>query len=217
VSISVITVNGQSVNLVAFPTSPGLRSIEFTLTDSVGIVPSVFTGQKQSQEWPGADMWSWALTLPGLTQLQEDDWACFLMEMRGMANAFQFGAPLKGTPRGSVAGTPLIDNTVTNGNSAMSQTLGLKGFTASATGVLKRGDYVQTGYRLYRCLVDVNADSSGKALIPIAPSLREIPVDSSALITANTQGLWRLSKNSRGYSTDVTQLSRMSFPIEEYR
>jgi hypothetical protein len=217
VSVSVITVGGQSVNLVALPASPGLRSVEFMLSDSVGIVPSAFTRQSQAQEWMGADLWSWTLTLPPLSRLQEDDWACFLMEMRGMANAFQVGAPLKATAQGSVAGTPLVDNAVANGNAAMSQTLGIKGFTASAAGVLKRGDYVQNGYRLYRCLVDVNADSSGKALIPVAPSLREVPTDSSALITSNTKGLWRLAKNDRGYSTDITRLSRMSFAIQEYR
>ena len=214
---STITVGGQSVTLVTLPSSPGLRSIELAITDAVGIYASSFTGQKQAQQWPGADMMSATLTLPPLTQAEERIWRSFLMQLRGMANAFQIGDPLQASPQGSVAGSPEIDNTVANGNQAMSQTLGLKGFTASATGVLKCGDWVQTGYRLYTCLDDVNADGSGKALIPISPSLREVPVDGSALITSNTVGLWRLAQNKRGWSKDVTRLSRISFQIEEYR
>src|SRR5258708_1774070 len=124
-------------------------------------------------------MWSGRMTLPPLTQTQARQWIAFLMQMRGMANAIQIGDPMGQTPAGSVAGTPLIDNSVTSGNAAMSQVLGTKGWTASAAGVLLRGDYIQVGYRLHRALDDVNVDASGKALIPVWPSLREIPTNSA--------------------------------------
>lgn len=216
-SISVITVNGQSVNLVAFPAAPGLRSVNFVLNDKVGVVTSVFTGQVQRQQWPGADMLSATLTPPKLTRKQADDWICFLMELRGMANAFQAGDPMRPTPRGSVAGTPLVDNTVLGGNAAMSQTLGLKGFTASEPGVLKRGDWLQVDYRLYKNLVDADADSSGKVTISVWPALREIPTDGGALITTNPKGLFCLAKNDRSWSADVTRLTATTINCQEYR
>jgi hypothetical protein len=216
-SISTITVGGQTVTLVSLPTSRERRMVEWNLFDAVATVPSTFTGQVQAQQWPGADALSGTMTLPLLTQVQADDWLAFLKECRGMANAFQIGDPLKTTPNGSVAGTPLVDNTVSGGNAAMSQTLGIKGFTASATKVLARNDWIQFGYRLHSVLEDVNADSSGNATVPIWPSIREVPTDSSAIITSNTVGLFRLAQNKRTWSANETRLTSLSFQIQEYR
>lgn len=216
-SISVITVGGQSVNLVSLPAKLAMRSVEFSFSDAVGSVTSEFTGQVQAQEWPGADSWSVTVGMAPLMQLEADDWMATLMQMRGMANAIQMADPLKLTPRGSVAGTPLIDNSVTGGNAAMSQTLGLKGFTASAAGVLMRGDNIQVGYRLHRVLDQVDADGSGKATVAIYPSLREIPTDSSALITSNCMGIFRRATNKGMWNADITRLTRLSVQLVEYR
>jgi hypothetical protein len=217
VSISTITVGGESVTLVSLPTAPERRLVEWNFSDAVAAVESTFTGQVQTQEWPGADMLGGTMTMPSLTQPQADDWISFLMQCRGRRNAFLIGDPLKTSPRGSVAGTPLIDNTVTSGNAAMSQTLGIKGFTASAAGVLLRGDWIQFGFRFHRVLDDVDADGSGKATIPIWPSIREVPTDGGAIVTTNPKGLFRLANNQRTWSADVKRLTQLSFQIQEYR
>lgn len=174
-STSTITVGGQSITLVSTPSKPGLRSVEFDYADAVGTVPSKFTGQVQAQKWLGADMLSGTMTLPPLTQVEADDWIAFLMQLRGMANAFQIGDPLQPNARGSGAGAPVVDNTVPGGNAAGSEFLGTQGWTANATGVLLRGDWIQVGYRRYRVMDDVNADGSGKAIFEIWPVLREVP------------------------------------------
>src|ERR1700722_6980418 len=140
-STSTITVGGNTVTLVSVPTKPERRMVEWNFSDAVATVSSPFTGQVQAQQWPGADMLAGTMTMPILTQSQADDWISFLMQCRGMLNVFQLGDPLKTVPAGSVAGTPLIDNSVSGGNAAMSQTLGTKGWTASAAGVLLRGDW----------------------------------------------------------------------------
>lgn len=216
-SISVITVGGNPVNLVALPSSPALRSVQFQMSDGVGIVESEFTGQVQAQQWPGKDLLSGTMTLPVLEQADADPWIAFLMELRGMLNAFQIGDPMKKTPRGTPSGTPLVDNSQTGGNAAMSQSLTTKGWTASATNLLLPGDWVQIGYRWHRVLDAVNADASGDATISIYPSLRELPADGGAVVTSSTKGLFRLAKNQRGWSADYTKLSSISFPIQEYR
>lgn len=218
-SVSVITIGGQSVNLVAMPSFPGMRTVEFEMNDAVGIVMSTFTGQLQAQQWPGADMLRGTMTLPVLQQADADNWISFLMQLRGMANAFRIGDPLKSAPRGSgsvVDGAPFVDNTV-SGNLAMSQSIDTKGWTDSADGVLLAGDYMQVGYRLYRVLDTVDADDAGNATIPIWPSLREVPEDSSVIVLNNTVGLFRLATNKRTWSADVTRLSQISFQIQEYR
>lgn len=215
-SPTIITLGGFSVT-VQPPIPVPMRQVQFNFEDSVAQSPRSFTGQMQTQAWPGADLWSGTATFAPLTQLQADQVIAFLMGLRGMSNAFMLGDPLKTAPRGSVAGNPLVDNTQNNGNKQMSQQIGTKGWTASASGVLLAGDYIQVGYRLHRVVYDVNADASGKAVPVVWPSLREQPVDGSALVTSNCQGLMRLADNRRSWQSDYTKLTRISFPFMEYR
>jgi hypothetical protein len=214
--ITQITVGGNTVNLISMPAAPGFKAIDFTMFDAVAINTSAFTGQVQSQAWPGAEQWSATFTLPQLIPEQAREWAGFLMQLRGMENAFQVGDQSATTPRGSASGIPLVSDTV-SANAVMSQTLGTSGWTPSATGVLLRGDYIQIGYRLHSVLDDIDADGSGNAILPIWPSLREVPTDATPVITTNTVGLMRLSENKRTYSTAVNRLSSMSFVAQEYR
>lgn len=216
-STSTITVGGQSVILVALPTSPGLRAVEFTDFDAVSIVASPYTGQTQAQTWPGGDYWTGTATLPPLAQDDADNWIAFLRELRGQANAFQLGYTPKATPRGTPSGTPVINNSLNGGNLPMSQALGTSGWTASTNNLLLPGDYIQIGYRLHMVLDPVDSDSSGDATLAIWPSLRETPTNSGTVITSNTVGLWRLSTNQRKWSYDVDQLAAISFQIQEYR
>ena len=211
---STITLGGNSVPLVALPSSPGPRSVDFTFSDSVAVVRSPFTGQTQVQQWPGADMLIATVTLPRLTQTQADAWISFLMELRGMANAFQIGDPLKSAPTGVATGTPVVGTTYMT---TMGTVLYSSGWSASTTGLLLPGDYVQVGYRLYRVLDKVTSDSSGNAPITIWPSLREVPTSGTAIIVNNPVGLWRLSDNKRMWSFDETRLTSISFHIMEYR
>lgn len=217
-SLSTITLAGNSVSLIAMPTSPGPRSIDFTIKDAVSTVASEFTGQVQAQQWPGAEMWAGTFALPGMTRAQASNWIAFLMQLRGMANAFQLGDPLNATPLGTPSGTPVVNNSLAaNGNVAMSQTLTTSGWTASTSGLLLPGDYIQVGYRLYRVLDDVTSDGSGNNTVGIWPSLRETPTNGATIITSNTQGLFRLAMNERKFSFDVTLLTHMSFSFQEYR
>jgi hypothetical protein len=192
-----------------------MQSVEFSAFDAVAIVSSPYTGQTQAQQWPGADMWTGTMTLPPLTQAQADNWISFLMELRGMANAFQIGDPMKSSPVGTVLGTPLVDGSI--GTVAGGETLYTKGWTASKSGLLLPGDYLQCGYRWHRVLDQVNSDGSGKAAISIWPSLREVFADGQPVITANPVGLFRLANNKRTWSADISRTSRVSFQIQEYR
>lgn len=216
-SSSTITVNGQSVTLVATPTSPAPKSVQLQMSDSVSSQTSVFTGQMQTYQWPGADKWTGTITLPPLVQADADNWISFLMELRGIANAFQIGDPLKQTPRGTPQGSPVTNNSVSWGNAAGSQQLGTTGWAASAENLLLTGDYIQVGYRLHRVLDTVNADANGNATINIWPTLREQPTTGEIIVTSGCQGLFRLAKNQRGWSADETLLTSISFPIQEYR
>jgi hypothetical protein len=214
--INTITLNGNAVSVVALPHDIGsASSFEASFSDTVATVSSPFTGQTQAQQWPGADMWTGTVTLPPLTQEQADDWISFLMECRGMANAFQLGDPMKLSPRGNVSGVAVVDGSVAV--VAGGQTLFTRGWTASRFRLLLPGDYLQVGFRLHRVLDAVTSDASGKAAISIWPSLREVPTDGQSIVLNKPQGLWRLATNKRTWSSDYTGLTRLSFQIMEYR
>jgi hypothetical protein len=218
-STSTIPLNGGTISLVSLPTCTGLKSVEFAMTDQVAIVSSPFTGQTQAQQWPGADSWTGTLTLPPLTQDQADDWISFVMELRGMAYAFQVGDPMKRTPRGSVTSSsvPVVDMSTAGMNIAGAQTLYTRGWATNAFGLLLPGDYMQVGYRLHRVLDRVNSDANGKAQISVWPSLREQPTDAEPIVLNNPVGLFRLASNKRTWSADATLLTSLSFTIQEYR
>ena len=174
-STSTITVNGSPVTLVAMPATPGMRLVEGTARDAVALDVSPFTGETQAQKWPGADLLLFTLTpLPPLTLAQTRAWISFLMQMRGMANAFQMNYPLRPL-LGSGLGSPVVNNTG-GVNLAGSEQLVTQGWTPNSL-VLKQGDQFQLGWHLYFALDDVTSDGSGNAVIPIWPSLREAPAN----------------------------------------
>jgi hypothetical protein len=132
------------------------------------------------------------------------------MSLRGTLNVFQMGDPLRSTPQGTGAGSPEV-----NGANQVGYTLATKGWTASASGVLLPGDWLQIGYRLYNNLGIVNADGSGNATLSIWPQLRESPADSTTIVLNNTQGLFRLKANSRKYSMLANRTYGLQFDIRE--
>lgn len=207
-----ITVGGNSVNLVTLPASPGARAVDFNYMDAVGEVESPFTGQIQTQQWPGAEKWSGTFTLPKLVASDAANWTAFLLQLRGMAYAFQLGDPLYQTPRGNPQGSPVI--TAAN---AMAQQIVISGWNPSTSGLLLPADYIQIGYRLHRVLDNVTSDDSGNSTVNIWPSVREAITSETAVITEGTQGLFRLASNSRKLSFDVTRLTSLSFQFQEFR
>lgn len=66
--------------------------------------------------------------------------------------------------------------------------LATKGWTAFAGGVLLPGDWLQTGYWLYRNLAVANADGSGHATRSIWPQIRESPNDGDTIVTSKHEG-----------------------------
>lgn len=213
--LSTITIGGNAISVVAMPPTPGFESIELNMFDAVAYVPQPFTGQGQRQKWPGADMWSGTVTMPKLNTRNGPPWMAFLGQLRGMANGFMLGDPMRPVPAGRPQGLPVADGGVAV--AAGSETLYTKGWKAGTLRHLLPGDYLQLGYRLHMVMDVVSSDANGKAAIAIWPSLREVPADGEALVLAKPQGLFGLADNKRTWSSDYTRMSQMSFRIMEYR
>lgn len=81
--------------------------------------------------------------------------------------------------------------------SAGAQGLYLDGWTASTTGILLAGDFIQlnsgSAARLHQVLGDQNSDPWGNAYVDLWPRLREAPANASAVTTTNPVGVFRLT------------------------
>ena len=216
--LSTIQLDGQAVTLVALPDVVAPRQFEFHMLDRAAVVESVFTGQQQVQKWPGADSMAATLTWPLLTQAEADEFISFLMALRGRANAFQVGDPVREHPAGYLNGSlPVVDGASAS-NVAGGETLVVKGLKPNEAGVFVSGDWLQLGYRLHRNLSRVTADANGRAVLNIWPSQRVKPADGLAVIVNKPKGLWRLAANDRSWSVDTGSFATsISMQVVEYR
>ena len=205
-------------NLIALPSSPSApTTIEYRANDIVGATLDTYTGEQQFYDW-GQGFWEWSVAYRPMMEAEAELWISFLLQLRGTLNVFQLGDPRKASPRGSGAGAPFV-----NGQNQTGFSLITAGWTPSQMGVLLPGDYLQIGYRMYRCTAIVNSDGGGNATIPIWPSLREIPNGGAgsppvfdSIVLNNCQGLWRLKSNMRSWNLDVDGFYRgFTFEITE--
>lgn len=205
------TFNG--LNVISTPASPAPSSLTFTNTDFSAPSPSPFSGSQQIVDWQ-ASLLAASVQLPPMSPDGGGlDWSSFLMECHGMVNAFLMGDPSNKTPRGSMLITgaaPLVD-----GANQQGYQLKTRGWQANKSGVLKRGDWIQSIYRLHKVLNDVDTDADGKGTIDIYPQIRESPADGQALITTNAKGLFRLASNSNNWSINLASIYGMEFKIRE--
>jgi len=214
--MSYSTYNG--VNIIPMPTTPGFRDFSLYANDSVGMTKSPFSQTQQVQYWVGADFWEADVTLPPMTDAQTGPWRAWLASLRGMANVFQMGDPMRLAPVGSfpTGPPPLINGAISPGQFVMS----IRALPPSTTGVFQPGDYLQIAYRLHMIagVTSINSDSSGTASIEIWPSVRDSQADGGQIGVINTQGLWRLADNKRNWSIDAhSQLWTLSFKAVEAR
>ena len=219
------TYNGASI--LAFPTKPGIKSLQIEMNDTVSMSRSPFTGATQVQAWPGADFWTVDLTLPQMVAADAAVWTAFLGECRGMLNVFPLGHPFYRQPKGLATGTI---PTVSGVNPAMATVLNTKGWQANQHGLLLPGDRLQVGTtptyataslpglcRLHVVLHRVDSAADGTAAISIWPSIREATTDGQAIVLNNPQGLFRLAANKRTVLSNETRLSGVNFKLLEAR
>jgi len=159
----------------------------------VAVSESPYTFSQQPQDW-GGQRWELTFNFPAMRRERAELLYSLLLKLNGRCGTFLLGDPGSRTPRGSVAGDPVV-----NGASQTGNELSTSGWTPNASGVLLRGDYIQLGTgatsRLHYVLDDVDADENGRADLLFWPSLRESPTAASPIVTSNTVCRFRLSSN----------------------
>jgi hypothetical protein len=196
------------------PATPGWSKINFTANNVVGVSRSPFTLQQQVYTWPG-EGWSVSIAMPPMNQPTAEAWMTFLTALRGTSGTFWIGDVAHATPRGIATGTPVVSGA----QSAMSNTLATRGWTASTTGIFLAGDFVQVGtgaqQRMYKVLTNANSDGGGNATFDIFPILREGVSDDQPITLLNTAGTFRLEKDTRQFDMDAARIFGISFEAEE--
>jgi len=197
---------------LSFPAGIAPKRVTFFGVNAVSISRSPFTFDTQTQSFSGQS-WGAEVTLPAMIRETAEEWISFLMALQGPKGTFYLRDPLAAEPRGVATGTPLVNGANQTGNSLVTD-----GWTNSTTGILKRGDKIQIGSRLYAVMgtSDVDSDGSGNATIDIWPRLRESPADNENIITVEAAGVFRLANNLNNFwSADETKTYDISFDCVE--
>jgi len=194
---------------LSLPSHKKPSNITFRAVNTVGITQSPFTYAQQAVAHSG-QRWECDVTLPQMSRADAEQWIAFLVSLRGQFGTFTLGDPVGASPRGSAGGTPLV-----NGASQTGGTLNIDGCTASQTGWLKAGDYIQLGTAgtatLHKVLADADSNGSGEVSLDIWPYIRTAPADDATVVVTNTVGRFRLASNQQNWNINEASIFGMTF------
>ena len=198
---------------LTLPSHTGIAQIDFRAINTVGMSMSPFTYAQQVVAHSG-QRWEADITLPPMKRADAEQWIAWLISLRGQLGTFTLGDPTGAIPRGSAGGTPVV-----NGADQVGGTLAIDGCTASQTGWLKAGDYIQLGSgstaTLHKVFQDADSDGSGNVSLDIWPYIRSAPTDGSTVVTSNTVGKFRLASNEQNWSINEASIYGMTFGAVE--
>ena len=190
------------------------RFIQFSLTaqNAVAYSQSPFTFAGQAHAYSG-QMWQLDATLRPMKRSEAEPWIAFLTSLRGQVGTFLIGDSLGCRSRGLAStflGTPVI-------TSQSGGTISVTGASASKTGWLLAGDYIQIGTgssaTLHKVLQDASTDAGGNVSLEIWPHVRG--TRSGAIAVSDTVGNFRLSGNSITRPSDSQGIYSISFSAME--
>lgn len=194
---------------INIPTHVDANAITLRTVNSVATSMSPFSNKQQVVAHSG-QLWEAEVTLPPMDRADAEQWVAFLVSLRGMLGTFLMGDPSGVTPRGSAGGTPIVKGANQTGDILL-----IDGATASQTGYLKSGDYLQVGAgataSLHKVLADVNSDSSGNVNIDIWPSIKTAPTDNSTVVLSSAKGLFRLISNETSWNITAASIYGITF------
>ncbi len=194
---------------INLPTTPSPSEIRIAPRSIVSLAVSPFSGAQQAYQHQG-QFWQADISLPPMRRESAAPWIAAFLQLNGRYGTFRLGNEAMQTPRGAATGTPRV-----KGASQSGQTLITDGWTASVTGILKQGDYIQIEDRLYMIMVDANSDGTGNATLDIWPRLRAAPLDNAVITVRNCKGLFRLTSNEMPWTHKPGNIVELSFSAVE--
>lgn len=212
---------GGSGSTLTYPLTPpaisgiGPKTQTLGTNNAVAMTESPFTFQQQPQQWPG-QMLTVDANLPPMKRAQGEQWWSWLVALMGQWGTTLFGDYACQAPQGAMSGTPVVNGA----NAAGLNVLNIRSVTASVSNWAVAGDWIQlTGasgiQRIYKILFNASSNGSGDVTVEIYPNTREAYTDGTTIVTANTQGTFRLVKNSQSCKIDQDLMYTISFQLKE--
>jgi hypothetical protein len=191
---------------LTLPTVTGIRNVDIRAANAVAYSASPFTFAGQAHAYQG-QMWQVDVSLPPMNRDKAETWISFLLSLRGQYGTFLIGDPracaLRGTATSCTVTGAAGDNTVSA--------------VVPIGETLLAGDYIQigsgSGARLHKVLVNYTGTGAA-ADLEIWPSLRSAQ-SSAAAVLSNTVGVFRLSSNETGWSSDELAKYGITFAARE--
>jgi len=200
---------------LSLPNYNSFTSVNLIAKNTIGLTASPFTNQQKVYNW-NSQFWECDIQVKPMKRDDFEDFSTFLIKLKGVLGTFNLSPDPNGrTVRGSASTTP--GSPVINGStSANASSIDITGATASATGYLKSGDYIQVGTQLLKVLDDVNTDSGGSATgINIFPQIRTALSGSDTVIVNNAVGVFRLAENEINWNINTASIYGISFSAIE--
>lgn len=173
---------------ISCPATPGFNDLRWQARSAVASQESEFTYQEKVYAWSGQCR-TLVASLPPMSLVDAKLWQAWAYKLNGIEGTFYAGDSVGKLSQGSPGGTPLVA-----GSGQTGQDLTTDGWTHSITGLLKAGDWLSIGDRLFTVLADVNSDGSGNATISVWPKIRTAYSDNAAIsYGASARGIFRLT------------------------
>lgn len=167
------------MSVTAWPSSLRPTRVDLSLQTNTQTFTSALDGSDQMAVLPGA-RWVATVTFPRLRGASARALRAFLAALAGPAGRFYLPVFDQPAAAGSASGSGVVSGAGQTGSSLVTS-----GWTASQTGLLLAGDYIQVGNALHMVTADVDSDGSGAATLSIAPPLRTSPADLAPIVTAS--------------------------------
>ena len=191
--------------LITMPTTPSFSRSTWGLKSAQASAKSPFTGQEQLITYDKA-CWYATLTLPPMRREQAGAWTAFFMALKGRENTFLIGDPDAKTPAHGGASS----NGSLSGTIAVNATSG----TATTSGTMAAGDYIQFGSgstsKLYMLTADKTTGSSAIAFEP------KVTIAASGTMTiVNPKCVMRMDSPDLSWSANQVSTYGISFSCSE--
>lgn len=183
------------MTILTFPTllksTPAL--IDWSLVSNTQSFSSPLSAAVQTVEMPGA-RWKAAFVMDNLTAADAALIQAFMAKLRGRAGRFYLWNFARPTPRGTIAGTPLVKGAAQTGTSLL-----IDGCTAGTT--LLAGDYIGVNSELKLVVGDATASVGGEMTLTIEPPLRSSPADNAPITTTRPTAVMMLAADEAKWTT----------------
>lgn len=187
-----------------------VRNSSFGLETNTQVFTSALSKFVERSELDGA-RWKARYELVPMRRATFAELQSILIKLKGRVNRVNVYDPDATSPRGSVAGTILV-----NGGSQTGTSLDCDGFANSTTGLFLPGDYFEVNNELKMVTASVDSNGSGEATIQFEPPLRASPAD-NAQITYSTPKCKMILDNDgiQWDSNDAGIYESVSFSLTE--